>query len=96
VAFILFCDEVEHCIGVFTDWYETKVEIFHQVQYGELITFPGLANWVIRFVEYGVNWNNAFPDGAWSRSHYAPVSVIDGGEFLVGPHPLLINQHFRD
>jgi hypothetical protein len=44
VAFILFCDEVEHCIGVFTDWYKAKVEIFHQVQYGELTTFLRLAN----------------------------------------------------
>jgi hypothetical protein len=31
VAFILFCDEVKHCIGVFTDWYEAKVEILYQV-----------------------------------------------------------------
>jgi hypothetical protein len=31
VAFILFCNEVESCIGVFTDWHEAKVEIFHQV-----------------------------------------------------------------
>jgi hypothetical protein len=31
VAFILFCDEVESCIGVFTDWHKAKVEIFHQV-----------------------------------------------------------------
>jgi hypothetical protein len=29
VAFILFCDEVEHYIGVFTYWHEAKGEIFH-------------------------------------------------------------------
>jgi hypothetical protein len=46
VAFILFCDEVEHYIGVFTDWHKAKVEIFHQVQYGELIIFLELANWI--------------------------------------------------
>jgi hypothetical protein len=28
VAFILFCDEVEGCIGVYIDWHESKVEIF--------------------------------------------------------------------
>jgi hypothetical protein len=28
VAFILFCDEVEGCIGVYTDWHEAKAEIF--------------------------------------------------------------------
>jgi hypothetical protein len=31
VAFILFCDEVEHCIGVFIDWHKIKIEVFHQV-----------------------------------------------------------------
>jgi hypothetical protein len=31
VAFILFCDEVEGCIGVYTNWHKSKVEIFHQV-----------------------------------------------------------------
>jgi hypothetical protein len=31
VAFILFCDEVEGCIGVYIDWHESKAEIFHQV-----------------------------------------------------------------
>jgi hypothetical protein len=64
VAFILFCDEVESCIGVFTDWYETKVEIFHQIQYGELTTFRELAKWVTQFVEDGVNWNNTLPEVA--------------------------------
>jgi hypothetical protein len=55
VAFILFCDEVEGCIGVYTDWHESKVEIFQQVQYGELATFRELAEWVTRFAEDGVN-----------------------------------------
>jgi hypothetical protein len=55
VAFILFYDEVEHCIRVFTDWHEVKVEIFHQVQYGELTTFLGLADWATRFAEDGMN-----------------------------------------
>jgi hypothetical protein len=96
VAFNLFCDEVEHCIKVFTNWHEAKVEVFHQVQYGELTTFLGLANWVNRFAEDGMNWNNALPDGTRSRSHFAPVSVIDGGEFPGGSHPLLTSQHFRD
>jgi hypothetical protein len=96
VAFILFCDEVEHYIEVFTDWHEAKVEIFHQVQYGGLTTFLGFANWITQFAKDGVNWNNALPDGARSRSYYALVSVIDGGEFPVGPHLLLINQHFWD
>ena len=81
MAFILFCDEVEHCIEVFTDWYEAKVEIFHQVQYGELTTFLGFANWVTQFAEDSVNWNNALPDGARCQSHFVPVLVIDGGEF---------------
>jgi hypothetical protein len=49
VAFILFCDEVEGCIGVYTDWHESKAEIFHQVQYGELATFHELVEWVNRF-----------------------------------------------
>jgi hypothetical protein len=31
VAFILFNDEVEGCIGVYTDWHESKAEIFQQV-----------------------------------------------------------------
>jgi hypothetical protein len=96
VAFILFCDEVEHYIGIFTDWYEVKGEIFHQVQYGELTTFLGLANWATRFAEDGVNWNNALPEGARTRVHYALVSVIDGGSFLVGTHPLLVNQDFQE
>jgi hypothetical protein len=61
VVFILFCDEVESCIGVFTDWNEAKVEIFHQVQYGELTTFRELAEWVTQFAEDGVNWNNVLP-----------------------------------
>jgi hypothetical protein len=30
VAFILFCDKVESCIGVFSNWHEAKGEIFHQ------------------------------------------------------------------
>jgi hypothetical protein len=96
VAFNLFRDEVEHCIGVFTDWHKAKVEIFHQIQYSELTTFLGFANWVTQFAEDGVNWNNTLSDDARSRSHYTPVSVFDGGEFPVGFHPLLINQHFRD
>jgi hypothetical protein len=96
VAFILFCDKVEHYIGVFTDWHEAKGEIFHQVQYGELTTFLGLTDWATRFAEDGVNWNNALPEGARTRAHYAPVSVIDGGSFSVGIHPLLINQDFQE
>jgi hypothetical protein len=46
LLFILFYDEVESCIGIFTNWHEAKVEIFHQVQYSELITFRELAEWV--------------------------------------------------
>jgi hypothetical protein len=45
VAFILFCDEVEGCIGVYTEWHESKAEIFHQVQYRELAMFRELAEW---------------------------------------------------
>jgi hypothetical protein len=36
-------DEVEGCIGVYTDWHEAKAEIFQQVRYGELATFRELA-----------------------------------------------------
>jgi hypothetical protein len=43
VAFILFCNEVEGCIGVHIDWHESKAEIFDQVQYRELVTFRELA-----------------------------------------------------
>jgi hypothetical protein len=81
VAFILFCDEVESCIGVFTDWYETKVEIFHQIQYGELTTFRELAKWVTQFVEDGVNWNNTLPEVARTWAYYVLVSIINGGIF---------------
>jgi hypothetical protein len=106
VAFILFCDEVESCIGIFTnwhevkvescvgiftDWHEVKVEIFHQVQYGELTTFCKLAEWVIRFAEDGVNWSKVLPEIARTRAHYTPVSVINGGIFPVGTHPLLVD-----
>ena len=55
VAFILFCDEVQHCVGVFTDWHKSKMEIFQEVKYGELATFLDLANWVTRLAEDGVN-----------------------------------------
>jgi hypothetical protein len=55
VAFILFYDEVEGCIGVYTDWHESKAEIFHQVQYGELATFRELAEWITRFAKDDVN-----------------------------------------
>jgi hypothetical protein len=95
VAFILFCDEVESCIGVFTDWHEAKVEIFHQVQYDELTTFRELAEWITRFAEDGVNWSNALPETARTRAHYAPVTVINEGIFLVGTHPLLADQEFQ-
>jgi hypothetical protein len=71
------------------------VEIFQQVQYGELTTFLGLANWATRFAEDGVNWNNALPEGARTRAHYVPMSVIDGGSFPVGTHPLLVDQDFQ-
>jgi hypothetical protein len=94
VAFILFCDELEGCIGVYTDWHESKAEILHQVQYSELATFRELAKWVIRFAEDGVNWSNALPEVARTQAHYAPVSVINGGIFPVGIHPLLANQEF--
>jgi hypothetical protein len=60
---------------------------------GELTGFLGLVNWVIQFIENGVNWNNALLDGVRSRSHYAPVSIINGGEFSVGTHPLLIGNN---
>jgi hypothetical protein len=91
VAFILFCYEVEGCIGVYTDWYESKAEIFHQVQYGKLATFCELAEWVTQFAEDSVNWSNALPEVARTRAHYTPVSVINGGIFPVGTHPLLAN-----
>jgi hypothetical protein len=55
VAFIMFCDKVEGCIGVYTDRHESKAEIFHQVQYRELATFRELAKWVTRFAKNGVN-----------------------------------------
>jgi hypothetical protein len=95
VAFILFCDEVKGCIGVYTDWHESKAEIFHQVQYGQLITFRELAKWIIRFAEDDVNWSNALPEVARTRAHYAPVSVINRGIFLVESHPLLADQEFQ-
>jgi hypothetical protein len=95
VAFILFCDEVEGCIGVYTDWHKSKAEIFHQVQYGELAMFRELAEWVTRFAEDGVNWSNALPDVARTRAHYAPVSVINGGIFPVGTHLLLGDREFQ-
>jgi hypothetical protein len=68
-AFILFCDEVEGCIGVHTDWHESKAEIFQQVQYGELATFCELVEWVTRFAEDGVNWNYALLEVARTRAH---------------------------
>jgi hypothetical protein len=94
VTLILFCDEVEHCIGVFTNWHEAKGEIFHQVLYSELTTFLGLADWATRFAEDGVNWNNALPEGARTRAYYTPVSVINGGSFPIGTHHLLVNRDF--
>jgi hypothetical protein len=96
VAFILFCDEMESCIGVFTDWHKLKVEIFHQVQYGELTTFRERAEWVTRFAEDGVNWSNALPEVARTRAYYTPVSIINGGIFPVGTHPLLADQEFQE
>ena len=95
-GFYFICDKTEHCIKIFTDWHEAKVEAFHQIQYGELITFLGLANYVNWFVKNGVNWNDALPDGVRSRSHFIAMLVIDGGKFPVEFHPLLTNQHFRD
>jgi hypothetical protein len=95
VAFILFCDEVEGCIGVYTNWHESKAEIFQQVQYGELATFRELTEWITHFVEDDVNWSNALPEVARTRAHYAPVSVINGGIFLVGTHPLLVDREFQ-
>jgi hypothetical protein len=95
VAFILFCDEVEGYIGVYTDWHKSKAEIFHQVQYGELATFRELVEWVTRFAEDGVNWSNALPEVARTRAHYAPMSVINGGIFPVGTYPLLADQEFQ-
>jgi hypothetical protein len=71
------------------------VEIFHQVQYGELTTFRELAEWVTRFAKDGVNWSNVLPEVARTRAHYTPVSVINGGIFPVGTHPLLANQEFQ-
>jgi hypothetical protein len=86
----MFCDEVEGCIGIYTDWHESKAEIFHQVQYGELATFCELAEWVTLFAEDGVNWSNALPEVARTRAHYALVSVINGGT-----HPLLADREFQ-
>jgi hypothetical protein len=95
VAFILFYEEVEGCIGVYTDWDESKVEIFQQVQYGELATFRKLAEWVTRFTEEGVNWSDALPEVARTRAHYGPVPVINGGIFPVGTHRFLADQEFQ-
>jgi hypothetical protein len=95
VAFILFCDKVEGCIGVYTDWHESKAEIFYQVQYGELATFRELAEWVTRFAEDGVNSSNALPEVARTRAHYAPMSVINGGIFPMGTHLFLADQEFQ-
>jgi hypothetical protein len=89
VAFILFCDEVEGCIGVYTDWHKSKAEIFQQVRYGELATFRELA-------EDGVDWSNTLPEVARTRAHYALVSVINGGIFPVGTHPFLVDQEFQE
>jgi hypothetical protein len=94
VAFILFCDEVEGCIGVYTDWHESKAEIFHQVQYGELATFCELVEWITWFAKDRVNWSNALPKVARTRAHYAPVSVINGGIFPVETHTLLVDREF--
>jgi NAD(P)-dependent dehydrogenase (short-subunit alcohol dehydrogenase family) len=74
---------------------ESKAEIFHQVQYGELATFRELAEWVTWFAEDGMNWNNVLPKVARTRAHYAPVSVINGGIFLVGTYPLLADREFQ-
>jgi hypothetical protein len=65
------------------------------VQYGELATFHELAEWVTRFTEDGVNWNNTLPEVARTRAYYAPVSVINGGIFPVGIHPFLVDQEFQ-
>jgi hypothetical protein len=73
-----------------------KGGIFHQVQYGELTTFLGLADWATRFAEDGVNWNNALLEGARTRAHYPPMSVIDGSSFPVETHPLLVNRDFQE
>jgi hypothetical protein len=94
VAFILFCDEVEGCIGVYIDWHKSKAEIFHQVQYSELATFRELAEWITRFVEDSVNWSNALPEVARTRAHYMPVSTINRGIFPVGTHSLLADREF--
>jgi hypothetical protein len=94
VAFILFCDEVEGCIGVYTDWHEAKAEIFQQVRYGELAMFRELAEWVSQFAEDGVDWSNTLPEVARTRAHYVPVSVINGGIFPIGTHPFLADQEF--
>jgi hypothetical protein len=85
----------EGYIGVYTDWHESKAEIFHQVQYGELATFRELAEWVTRFAEDSVNWSNALPEVARTRVHYAPVSVINGSIFPVGTHPFLVDREFQ-
>jgi hypothetical protein len=95
VAFILFCDEIKGYIGIYIDWHESKAEIFHQVQYGELVPFRELAEWIIRFAEDGVNWSTTLPEVARSRAHYMPVSVINGGIFPVGTHPLLADREFQ-
>ena len=95
VAFILFCDEVQRCVGVFTNWHESKAEIFQQVKYSELAIFSNLPNWVTWFAEDGINWNHVIPKGTRTRSHYAPMAVNHGGIFSVGIHLLLADQEFQ-
>lgn len=95
IAFILFCNEVEYYIGVFTDQHEAKVEIFHEVQYGKLATFLVLANWATRFLENNMNWNHTLLEGTRIRTYYVFVAVINRGIYLVGIHPLLTDQEFQ-
>jgi hypothetical protein len=43
----------------------------------------------------GVKWNNALPEVARARAHYALVSIINRGIFPVGTHPLLADLEFQ-
>jgi serine/threonine protein kinase len=43
----------------------------------------------------GVKRNNALPEVARARAHYALVSVINGDIFPVGTHPLLADLEFQ-
>ena len=44
VAFTLFCDEVQRCVGVFNDWHIAKHELFLEMEASGVSTFADLAD----------------------------------------------------